>query len=44
MTAELQALPLPTAVQLEELERFISFGAGKPAIEKKVASFYGVVP
>lgn len=40
---ELQALPLPTAVQLTELERFISFGAGKLAVEKKVASFYGVV-
>lgn len=40
---ELQALPLPTAVQLAELERFISFGAGKLAIEKKVASFYGLV-
>lgn len=39
---ELFALPLPTIPQLIELERFIGFGAGKAAIERKVSSYYGV--
>ena len=39
---ELLALPLPSLSQLQELERFISFGANRSAIERKVATFYGV--
>ncbi|WP_080741138.1 HsdM family class I SAM-dependent methyltransferase [Aeromonas bestiarum] len=40
---ELNALPLPSAKQLVELERLIQRGAVKATIERKVSAFYGVV-
>lgn len=39
---ELNALPLPSAAQLVELERLIRRGAVKATIERKVATFYGI--
>lgn len=39
---EINALPLPSVLQMQELDEVVSSGATKNAINRKVAEFYGV--
>jgi len=40
---ELNSIPLPTPEQLMVIKTMLASGIGKNVIEKKIASFYGVI-